>query len=468
MIRRFISLLQRYGRYGQSMTETALFLPIIILLLAGAVEVSNLLVTQNRVTTASRVATGFAAANVHEEDWLIVDPPSGWPAQVAQVARNNVTETLDLDPVRWDIYTVKARLGENADFDGATGGEWDSYHAWGVEQTFSQSAWDAAEAVIQHDIIEALNDTETVPAEGLELVATVAYHDRHSLLGLDAFNLGPFTRIRGLTVMRVDEPAEFVGCPLVPIGVRVNQFSMYPSNWPTGDPVCRNPAANYPEDPVGDTQIFPEEREIEYPSGLTYINRVLGDPENGVCPQTVDSDTFVNNVPGVPLRDAQPGYIYRARDSNNLDTAGGFGWFSWDGATSEPALAASLWPPPGNFIQAYPGSRADTNTIPHFDSYAPGEVSGDGNGFLEIGEWVENSTGNIHSVAPLIANYFSDEVPATLIVYDEYTLSGSNAVYRVAGFVKVNMLAYKFGERRANDKWIIFEFLNWADACRWE
>jgi hypothetical protein len=219
MINKFISFWQRQGRSGQSLVETALFLPLIILLLAGAVEVSNLLVTQNRVTTASRVGTGFAAANLRGEDWLSLDPLTGWPAQVAAVSRNNVTETLDLDPARWDIYTVKARLSRNGDFDPATGGAWSSYHAWGDEQTYSLAAWSGAEERIKQDIIEALDDTSVVPSEGLELVATVAYHDRNSVLGLNAYNLGAFTRVRGLTVMRVLRrlPADTDRRPLRPI-----------------------------------------------------------------------------------------------------------------------------------------------------------------------------------------------------------------------------------------------------------
>jgi hypothetical protein len=450
MIRKFITFLQRRAHDGQSLVETALFLPIIILLLAGAVEVSNLLVTQNRVTTASRAATGFAAANLRGDDWLRVDPLSGWPAQVAQVARNNVTETLDLDPIRWDIYTVKARLSRSGDFNAAEGGEWNSYHAWGTEQTFSQAAWNAAEARIQQDIIEALDDTSTVDSAGLELVATVAYHDRHSLLGLDAYNLGAFTRVRGLTVMRVDEPSPFVGCPLIPIGVRWDQFSMYPSNWPTGEPVIRylydefgQPL--YPQDPVAEVQIFPNPNEMSYPNdgSLTYVNEAT-------APQ-LEVSTFVNNVPGVPLRDARPGLIYRARASNNLETSGGFGWFTWDGDDSAVALWNSI-EPPGNFMDQYPGSVADM-------------VHGNGNGFLEPGEWIENSTGNIASAQDLVTDrYVRAGMTGNLIVYDDYIGSGSGGLYRVAAFVKVKLLAYSFG---GNDKWIMFEFIEWAPACTW-
>ena len=46
---------------GQSLVEAALFFPILIFILAGLVEVSNLLMTQNRVTTSSRMAAGFGA-----------------------------------------------------------------------------------------------------------------------------------------------------------------------------------------------------------------------------------------------------------------------------------------------------------------------------------------------------------------------------------------------------------------------
>lgn len=451
MFQSWIGRVHRHGHSGQSLVETALFLPIIILLLAGMVEVSNLLVTQNRVTTASRVGTGFAAANVQGDEWLNVDPLNGWPAQVAQVARNNVTETLDLDPARWDIYTVKARLNTSGNFDAASGGSWNSYHAWGSQLTFDPAAWSAAETEIQGEIVAALDDTGVVDADGLEIVATVAYHNRESILGLEAFNLGAFTRVRGLTVMRVSQPAPFVGCPLLPIGVRFNQYSMYPSNWTT-DPVTRylyNPDGSpvYPDDPVSDMQIFPDS--MDYPSpDLEY--------ENQATAPKLNVSTFLDNVPGVPLSDGQRGYLYRAREGG--DTSGGFGWLSWDGDTDANALKDSLsWP--GNFMEKYPGGNADMDNIKHHE----GEGLGDGDGVLEIGEWLENATGNIHSEAEVINQYIDNEMPVTLIVYDQSDGTGSNAIYRVAGFVKVKLLAYEFG---TDIKWIMVEFVGWGEECQ--
>lgn len=454
MFQKFISRFHRDGNSGQSLVETALFLPIIILLLAGLVEVSNFLVAQNRVTTASRVGTGFAAANVQGDEWLNVDPVSGWPAQVAQVARNNVTETLDLDPARWDIYTVKARLNASGNFDAGSGGSWHSYHAWGDQITFAPAAWSAAEAEIQGEIVAALDDTGTVGADGVEIVATVAYHNRESILGLQAFNLGAFTLVRGLTVMRVTQLSPFAGCPLMPIGVRFNQYSMYPSNWTT-DPVTRylyhpGGAPVYPDDPVSETEIFPTR--MEYPSGHaapSYVNQATA--------PALHVTTFLDNVPGVPLGDGQPGYIYRARDGNSDDTSGGFGWLSWDGDTDTGSLVDSLrWP--GDFMEKYPGGNADMDNIKHYE----GQGMGDGDGVLEIGEWLENATGNIHAAIPILNEYIDDEIPVTLIVYDQFSDSGSNAIYRVAGFVKVKLLAYQLG---TSDKWIMFELIGWSETC---
>ena len=41
---------------GQSLVEVALFLPIFIIVLAGLIEVSQLVITQNRVSQAARTA----------------------------------------------------------------------------------------------------------------------------------------------------------------------------------------------------------------------------------------------------------------------------------------------------------------------------------------------------------------------------------------------------------------------------
>ena len=52
---------QKQSQRGQSLVEVALFFPIFIILLAGLVEVSQLLITQNRVSSAARAGARFAS-----------------------------------------------------------------------------------------------------------------------------------------------------------------------------------------------------------------------------------------------------------------------------------------------------------------------------------------------------------------------------------------------------------------------
>jgi hypothetical protein len=313
------------------------------------------------------------------------------------------------------------------------------------------------ESEIQADVLDALDESDV----GQEILATVAFHDRNSLLGLNAFNVGQLTRVRGLSVMRLDEPAPYDGCPLLPISVRLQQYSAYPSNWEEGVQYSNPP---YSGDPA--TQLFPDgsnpNTSFEYPTGSdvpVYLN------EPGVTPPQLNTDTFERNVPGVPLYDAQPGYIYWAREQG---PSGGFGWLSWNGSTSNNYLRDSLtWP--GNYMTEYPGSPADTGTTG--DPPSPGEpvggdtTTGDGDGNLEIGEWVENSTGNMSSAEGIIQDYIDTETPVTLLVTDMTNgEGGSNANYRIVGFVTVKLLGYSF-QGNNDSKWIVFEVVGWQEAC---
>jgi Flp pilus assembly protein TadG len=446
-------LISRLRKEGQSLTETALFLPVLVILIGGVVEISTMLVTQNRVSTAARAATGFGATHFKGADW---DDTAYWSEQMATVARNNVTETLDLALERWDIWTIKATLNDAGGYS-----EWTPVHAYGNSSVVTAAEWATFEAEVQQDVLDALdtNSGGTDP-EGLEIVSTIAYHNRESFLGLNGFDVGPFTRIRGLTVMRVDDPAPYLGCPLLPIAVRLNQYSAYPSNWIIGQQYNEQ---LYPNDPA--TQLFPEgtgpNGGFEYPNPEpVYIN----DP--GVDPPRLKTSTFKTNIPGVPLRHATQGLIYWAREQG---PSGSFGWLSWDGSPAASDLRDSLTFP-GNFPDMYPGGPADGNYTgdpPSAGEPVDGDTAtGDGNGLLQIGEWVENSTGNIASAVPLIDGYIDSGLPVTLIVYDITNgKTGENANYRVAGFIKVRLVGYSF-QGNNDSKWIVFETIGWANECK--
>jgi hypothetical protein len=112
----------------------------------------------------------------------------------------------------------------------------------------------------------------------------------------------------------------------------------------------------------------------------------------------------------------------------------------------------------GNFldlVEGYPGSPADMNTL---SNNGFGDT-GDEDGVLQVGEWVEGTTGNINVARHWIQEYIDQGVKPNLIVYD-YTNddTGSSLNYHVAGFAKVEILGYKF---TGTEKWIVFRIVQW-------
>lgn len=430
---------QRISQQGQSLVETALFLPILIFLIAGAVEVSNLLIVQNRLTTAARTAAGFGAANYDLADW------PGTASAMGQVALNTVTETLALDSQMWDIWSISARTNaEGTGFD-----EFVATHSYGDNVVLTDAEWTAIEAEVQSDMLSELQSTGGDTAKNLPVVAAVTYHNIDTILGLPVWQWTGLQTLRGLTVMRIGEREPYGGCPLLPITVRLDQYSAYPSNWPQGVQLNET---KYPGDPVA---LFPSTSNPN--GGWQYPNP---DPQyvNTATAPALNTTTFINNWPGVPLADARPGYIYLARQEGPPN--GNFGWLSWDGEANAQSLSESLTFP-GNFLEKYPGGDADMGTT----GDPPFEKTGDGDGTLEEYEWLENVDGNVVSMADLIRGYVDSQQPIAVVLFDETNgLSGNNASYRVRGFVVVKLIGYSFQGSNPN-KWIMFEFINWGSKC---
>jgi hypothetical protein len=476
MMNRLRRIIRRRKDRGQSLVEIALFLPILIIVLAGLVEVSNLLVTQNRVTTASRIAAGFGAANFSESNWAELDAGScvgGTACAMGTVAINTVTETLDLSPEVWDVWSI------NATFDDA-GDAFELFthtHAYGIYDVISEVEWTQIISDVQADMITDLKDG-SADTENLSVVASIAYHDIGTILGIPLWQWSGLQTIRGLTVMRVDEIPAFIGCPILPIAIRMDQWSVYPTNW---EEMGGGSLLNDPGDPILQ---FPSEDMWEYPSGNG------GDPPAPVYSQlitpatTVVTDEFPRNVPGVRLQNANAGYIYWARDLNT-DPSGNFGWLSWQNDPDANALGVSLTAP-GDFVdpdpddgnvQGYKGSHMDLGT----GADCPFTDTGNEDGHLAIMEWVANAPGNMNAnvVNTAMQFYVDNNTPVFLIVFD-YTNQGdgpidpetgnpvceenpgSNVLFHVIEFAKVRLIGYQYG---GNDKWIVFEFLGWGLEC---
>lgn len=412
-----------YNARGQSLVETAIFLPIILFLLAGALEVSNMLITQNRVQTAARVGTGFGATN-YDENIAIEDTFSA----MSMVALNNITETLDVTPERWDIYTVKATFNN----DGDDFSEWIWDRPYGTQQVFGEEAWTNDEPQIKEDIRTAFEEDN---AAGLEIVATVAYHHRHSFLGLGAFNPG-LTRLRGLTVMRVSEKVgTYDGCDLFPITLNVNNISLYPEN--------------YAKAMVEGGKRYDSSFWIAGNQNVHIIDDHAYDDgppvDHSGFPQAVGGHRL---VPG----EVRPGDIYLARQEEG---PGNFGWLAWDGDTSAPALEESL-APPGNLSLVSPPPEGRVNYV---NPYRPDDR------VPSIGDWIQGATGqmNSHAIRSLLKDHVDSERQIQIIVFDGVSpTGGANFNYEIVGFVQVYLRAFNL---QGSTPQILVEFIRWADPC---
>jgi hypothetical protein len=456
---------------GQSLVETALFLPILIFMLAGIVEVSNLLITQNRVTTSSRMAAGFGAANFDHENWA--DDTTGTAYDMGIVALNTITESMPLNPDQWDIYSAHGLTAQ----DGLSFDIFESEWVYGNHTVVSDAEWTAMEGEIEARILESLQSEcpgDTASCAGnVEFVVSVPFHNLDTILGLPVWQWTGFERVRGMTVMRVRPVVQAQGCAILPIAVRLDQFSLYPTNWPDNQYPF---AYSHPPDPV---DLFPsDEKRFELPKKDHENNNQTPDPMptyvNLSAAPSLNPNAFLDNQPGIPLWDVitdksylYTGAIFWARD---LGASGNFGWLSWNGDGDEPTLVDSIVDgPPGNFVDVYPGSRADKSEDDRGNPFltSHGSETGNGDGILQPGEWIEGATGNMaqQTIRALYYPYVKDQWEVAILVFGETDpgASGSQVLYKAYGFITVRVLGMGFG---TNDKWILFEFVDSAVKCQ--
>lgn len=420
------SITQQKSQRGQSLVEVALFFPIFIILLAGLVEVSQLLVTQNRVSSAARAGTRFAS-------------DGGEDAGIVTVVLNNVTQTLELDPEVWDIWSIRATVNEQG--TGIDNGDWQFVHIYGISQTTRFDSVSAAnikarvEEELQRD--EFVNVSSGI-ASDLRIVGTYAIHDVDSILGLDAMSqLAGFSSLEALSIMRITATSQNAtnGCSAFPIAVHEGARSV------TAPGTGSNP--------------YPNAGEFDYPNNP---------PVYG---------SFVNHRDEIPLLQAREGDVFKVQ--NGFD-AGNFGWLVWNEgiSASSGTLANSLgWPgdstnytpcsggnggcPPG---QGIPGSGYNYNVPGYIEPDDPTDQE------LHIDDWVAGSTGSINSTAvrDAIEDHVSLDRALRLIVWDEANGTGAGGRYHISGYAIFRLVGYSLSQS-GGGSWILAEFIRWDDTC---
>ena len=421
---KFQSTTQEKSQRGQSLVEVALFFPIFVILLAGLVEVSQLLVTQNRVSSAARAGTRFAA-------------DGGEDSGIVTVLLNNITQTLQTEEGVWDVWSIRATVNEAGNgFD-----EWEFTQVYGISNTVRAPSVD--EQAIQDQVLDELqrdefNNTSTAIAEDLRIVGTYAIHDVDSILGLDAMSqLAGFSSINALSIMRMTANSQQVtnGCAAFPIAVEEGARSV------TAPGTGSNP--------------YPNAGEFDYPN----------------TPPTYQS--FVNHDDNVPLLDAEEGDVFRVQNGFG---AGNFGWLVWNEGISPSAgtLENSLnWPGDStnyNLCTGGNGGCAPGQGVPGsgFSGNVPGYIEpGDPTDqALHIGDWVAASTGSINAngVQNAIEEHVSLDRALRLVVWNNSDGTGNNGRYQLSGFAIFRLIGYSL-DQGGGGSWILAEFIRWDDSC---
>ncbi|GMQ78676.1 MAG: hypothetical protein BMS9Abin02_1203 [Anaerolineae bacterium] len=476
------SLLTRDLVFGQSLVEVALFLPILVFMLAGLAEVGNLLITQNKVTTASRMSAGFGAANYDKDNFT-----AGTALDMGIVAINTVTDTMDLSPDKWDVWSIRAKTDSPSSLSDLSFEFFEAVHAYGNNVVVSEVEWnDVLEQQVRDKM---LADLKSWPngARGLEVVASAPFNKVETILGLPIWQWTGFKELRAITVMRVNELKNMTGCPVLPITIRLNQFSIYPWNWDRGPVGNLNKLGEkHPDDPVDLFPIGSGPFGWEYPQNPEPVYKdleVININSVTTVPDENYGYPYQLNIPGISLKtaiagiDEFAGNIYWAREQG---ISGNFGWLRWNSKGAN-ALKTSLTYP-GDFVTEYPDSGADENTTG--DPLPVGMKSGDGDDVLERFEWLQNETGNVAATQGIIEGYVKSGLPVVIIVYsntnadllsDGQKATGDNALFQVYDFIKVRLLGYSFqggkGQGKKNPgtgdspKWILFQFLTSEVTC---
>jgi len=403
---------------GQSLIEVGLFLPVFVILLAGLVEVSQLVVSQNRVTNAARVGARFGA-NGGEDIGMV------------KVALNSITQTLGHDESQWDIWTIRAVVNRQ----GTGYDEWTFTHVYGISNTKRFSEVD--ELQVKADVLTELQSGGTSATAGIELVAAYMMYDVDSILGLDALPLvAGINSVQELSVMRVIGFTNEVtdGCSAFPIAVNTLIKSVNPPGSPT--------------DPFPDKKDFGNGNPLPLP----------------------EYQDFPLHKPGVPMINAKEGTLYLIKNGFG---SGNFGWLRWNQGRPDDAntLRDSL---------TYPGNSKDYSEVNGGQGVncpiCP--ASGRTNGYVNVNDETDTNmsvndvvaanTGNVNSKgvrdalsAPMTGLITTGNL-IRIIIWDEAYQQGNSGAYRIEGFAIFRLHGYNLS---GNPSWILGEFIRMDYSC---
>ena len=405
-------VIKRRNERGQSLVETALLLPILLLIIAGLVEISNLIIAQSKTDTAARIGARFGANG-------------GEPDGIRIAALNSLTQTLELDEARWDIWVFQGTINDIG--TAFTNETWSWEHVYGLGQTHDYTQTN--EISVQQNVLEDLRTQGDQNAANIKVIGVLMLHDVETILGLENYIQGMNT-VRGFAVMEVAPVTTAKvteGCSAFPIIVEYGQRSVNPATY----------------------------------SGITNWQYPASPPLLG---------SFLGHSPDMPLDTAPEGSVFYFSAPNSYPLGGlttNFDWLAWNNdenpASDLDQLLASLtWP--GNSISAdpdvayddpatgQPGLHALNPDVPTtYDLVSKSLVSG-------------NST----NVGSIMQEHVTRRRGIRLVVWERDLAGGgidaTFSAYKIRGFVVGRIVGYQLSPTEGTH-WLMVELIRWETSC---
>jgi hypothetical protein len=198
------------NRRGQSLVETAIILPILLIILVGIVELGFALANQMTVTTAGREGARFGTRFGATNDSVANDAILG-------VVHETSSRLFSLDETQADVFVVRAKTDDTGHID-ASADDFGAASYW-VPETLQDSP-NIDGTLVEPARIEA--DLQNEP--DLAVIVVQVFYDHRSVLGLPLVaNLSDQIPISTYTVMRIEPSQARANCCLYPLALKLER-----------------------------------------------------------------------------------------------------------------------------------------------------------------------------------------------------------------------------------------------------
>jgi hypothetical protein len=204
---------------GQSLIEVTFFLIILLILVAGIVEVGAILQTKLTVVNSAREGARFGTVGASDEDITLV----------TQTSASNV---INFSPDDADIWVIRAKTDDSGEID-------DACPANIADAKPSDSYWCVSHEVgggpeeptfFTYDMVANATDGLLYGIDDTEYIAVAVSYDHQSVIGLPYAVGGGGMPVNSYTLMRVESNEDYAGCMVWPIAIHKDRV-----NWDAHD-----------------------------------------------------------------------------------------------------------------------------------------------------------------------------------------------------------------------------------------